>query len=91
MVDQELLDILVCPETKQPVVLADRALVERLNAAIGEGAVVNRGGDPVEERIDEGLVREDRAFLYPVRDGIPIMLIDEAISLKHLPSAESGD
>ena len=91
MLDQELLDILVCPETKQPLSLADRALVQRLNAAIGEGTVVNRGGDALEESIEEGLVREDRAFLYPVRDGIPIMLIDEAISLEHLQSAESGD
>ena len=91
MVDQELLDILVCPDTKQPVFLAEPALVERLNAAIGEGAVVNRGGDAVEESIEEGLVREDRAFLYPVRDGIPIMLIDEANSLERMPAAESSD
>lgn len=91
MLDQELLDILVCPETKQPLFLADSALVQRLNAAIGEGTVVNRGGEALVESIEEGLVREDRAFLYPVRDGIPIMLIDEAISLEHVPSGESGD
>ena len=86
-----MLDILVCPESKQAVFLADRALVESLNAAIGEGTVVTRGGDAVDESIEEGLVREDRAFLYRVRDGIPIMLIDEAISLEQVPSAESGD
>ena len=51
---------------------------------------MNRGGAALAESIEEGLVREDRAFLYPVRDGIPIMHIDEAISLEHMPSAESG-
>ncbi len=35
--------------------------------------------------IDEGLVREDAKILYPVREDIPIMLIDEAIELGKLP------
>ena len=30
MVDQSLLDILVCPETKQPLSVADTALLDRL-------------------------------------------------------------
>jgi uncharacterized protein len=81
MVDQELLDILVCPETKQPVRLAEEALLARLNAAIAKGGVLNRGGQPVADPVLEGLVREDGGFLYPVRDDIPVMLIDEAIPL----------
>jgi uncharacterized protein YbaR (Trm112 family) len=82
MVDQELLDILVCPETKQPVRLADAALLSGLNDAIASGKVLNRGGKPVTESVLEGLVREDGLFIYPVRDDIPIMLIDEAIALQ---------
>jgi uncharacterized protein YbaR (Trm112 family) len=78
MVDQELLDILVCPETRQRVRLADEATLSRLNAAIAGGAVRNRGNQPVTEPVPEGLVREDGLLLYPVRDDIPIMLIDEA-------------
>ena len=81
MVDQELLDILVCPETKQPVRLADAALLARVNGAITSGTMVNRGGKPVSETVSEGLVREDGEFLYPVRDDIPVMLIDEALPL----------
>ena len=42
----------------------------------------NRGGELVTEPVREGLVREDGLFLYPVRDDIPIMLIDEAIPLE---------
>ena len=80
-VDQELLDILVCPETKQPVRRAGSDLVDLLNRAIDAGTVKTRGGSQVEERIEEGLVREDERVLYPVRDAIPIMLIDEAIPL----------
>jgi uncharacterized protein YbaR (Trm112 family) len=84
MVDQELLDILVCPETKQPVRLADGALLSRVNEAIASGTMMNRGGQPVSEAVSEGLVREDGKILYPVRDDIPVMLIDEALPLDRL-------
>ena len=81
MIDPELLEILACPETKEPVSPAPPELIERLNAAIRAGRVVNRGGEAVKEPVDGGLVRADRRFLYPIRDEIPIMLIEEAIPL----------
>ena len=81
MVDPELLQILVCPENKQSLREADAALVGRLNADIAKGRVRNRAGEVVREPLDGGLVREDGKFVYPVREGIPIMLIDEAIAL----------
>lgn len=82
MIDRELLEILVCPETKQPVRLAESELVERVNARIGAGEAVTRSGARVEEAVSGGLVREDGMVFYPVRDDIPIMLIDEAILLE---------
>jgi uncharacterized protein YbaR (Trm112 family) len=82
MIDPELLEILVCPETKVPVRVADPALLERLNAAIREGRVINGGGKTVTEQLEAGLVRADGRVLYPVREGIPIMLIDEAIPVE---------
>ncbi len=81
MIDQELLDILVCPEDKTPVEPADDALVAKVNAVIEAGKLKNRAGEVVEEKIDGGLVREDRAYMYAIRDDIPVMLIDEAIPL----------
>lgn len=81
MVDAELLAILVCPDDKTPVTLADAATLDALNARITAGGFKNRGGQPVTEPVTEGLVREDGRYLYPVRDDIPVMLIDEALPL----------
>lgn len=81
MIDPELLKIMCCPETHQPIELADATLVAKLNEQIAAGQLKNRGGQPVKERIDGGLIRTDKKFLYPIRQDIPIMLIDEAIPL----------
>ena len=82
--DKELLDMLCCPETKQDVSLADPALIASLNREIEAGRLKNRGGEMVKENLDSGLIRAARKILYPVREDIPIMLIDEAISLDGL-------
>ncbi len=84
MLDPELLKILVCPETKEPVHLAEPDLVERVNQAIEAGTLANRGGERVTSRVEAALVREDGRILYPVRDGIPVMLIDESMFLDSL-------
>ena len=81
MIDPELLKIMCCPETHQPIALAEPSLIEKLNTQIAAGQLKNRGGQPVKEKIDGGLVREDKKFLYPIRQSIPVMLIDEAIAL----------
>lgn len=81
MIDPKLLEILCCPETKEDVALADAELIGRINQGISQGSVKNRRGVQVTERIDGGLVRKDGKYLYPIRQDIPIMLIDEALPL----------
>ena len=79
--DPELLAILVCPETKQPLSVADADLLDRVNAAVAAGGTTTRGGEEIGEPVTEGLLRDDGQVLYPVRQGIPIMLIDESIEV----------
>jgi uncharacterized protein YbaR (Trm112 family) len=80
-VSEELLEILVCPETKQPVKPAGADVLERLAGAASAGTLRNRGGEKVASAPSEGLVREDGKILYPVEDDIPVMLIEESIEL----------
>jgi uncharacterized protein YbaR (Trm112 family) len=81
MISDKLLNILACPETKQPIRLADNEILSKINNLIATKSIKNRKGELVEQQIDSLLVREDGKFGYVVRDDIPIMLIDEAIGL----------
>ena len=84
MVDASLVAIMVCPETHQPLTLADDATVQKVNAAITAGTLKNRDGEAVTEPIEAAQNREDGAYLYVVRDSIPVMLIGEAVALASL-------
>ena len=81
MIDAELLKILCCPETHQELRVAEPVLLEKLNQQITAGRLNNRAGQPVREKLDGGLLRADGKFLYPIRQHIPVMLVDEAIPL----------
>ena len=80
-IEPSLLDLLVCPESREKLSLADEALVAAVNVAIGTGQVKSRAGRLVEGPVDAGLVRPDRKFLYGIREDIPNLLIDDAIPL----------
>jgi len=84
MIDDQLLQIVVCPRDRQPLLRADAALVASVNEAIGRRRIKNSGGERVEKPLDGGLLREDRKLLYPVVGGIPVLLADEAIPLDQL-------
>ncbi len=79
MIAKDLLAILCCPETKQDIRLLEPTVVEELNHRIEKGELKTKGGQSVTEKIDGGLLRNDGTVVYPIRDQIPIMLIEEGI------------
>ena len=80
-VDPELVEILVCPDTKLNVNLAPAETVEKINLAIKENIVLNVDGQSIKEPLQDGLLREDDKIIYPVRDCIPVMLVGEGIPM----------
>jgi uncharacterized protein YbaR (Trm112 family) len=84
MLPTELFAILRCPDDRSTLTPATSADVDRINAAIRRGRLVNRAGKLVERPLDGGLVRADGAFLYPILDQIPVLLLGDAIPMDQL-------
>ncbi len=78
MIAPDLLEILRCPETRQTLALASAETLAGLNARL---PLANRAGEQIHTPILAGLVRLDQTLLYPIRDGIPILLVEESIFL----------
>lgn len=84
MLDPELLALLVCPETHQDLLLANPGEIRLLNEAIRAGHVRTAGGNPVNQSVEGALIRSDRSIAYPIRDGIPVMLVAEGLLIPEL-------
>lgn len=82
MVEKDLLELIQCPESRQPLREAPPELLARLNARQARGELRNRAGTAVAAPLAGGLVREDGRVLYPVLDGIPMLLLEEAITIE---------
>ena len=78
-VDGKLLEILCCPVSRTPLTRLQAAKLERLNREIGDGKARYIGGEIVETTLEEALVTEDGKVIYPVADGIPVLLEEQGI------------
>jgi len=78
---EALLEQIRCPESHSDLTLAPQELVERINAEIAAGRCRKMSGALVEEALEVAVLRAEGDRIYPVRQGIPILLVDEAISV----------
>jgi uncharacterized protein YbaR (Trm112 family) len=78
--DRKLLDLLVCPTTRQPLQMLDGRGLQALNAAIASGGIVRGDGGAQADALGEALVTRDRKTVYRIDDGIPVLLAEEAIA-----------
>jgi uncharacterized protein YbaR (Trm112 family) len=82
--EKRLLNILRCPVTHKGLSLAGRDTLGRVNAAIEAGKLSNRDGQTLAETLPEALVTDDSKLLYPIANGIPVLLEGESVSLEQL-------
>jgi uncharacterized protein YbaR (Trm112 family) len=88
--DRKLLDILVCPASRQPLAVLEKAALEALNRAIATGGVARIDGTPQSEALREALVTRDRKTVYRVDDGIPVLLVEEGMATSQVPEFPSA-
>jgi uncharacterized protein YbaR (Trm112 family) len=78
-VDGKLLEIICCPVSRTPLTRLEASRLERLNREIEAGKARFIGGDPVDKPLEEALVTEDGKVIYPVNEGIPVLLEERGI------------
>ncbi len=78
--DRKLLDLLCSPDTRQPLALLEPRALDVLNQAIANGQVARGDGSPQREPLRQALVTRDRKQVYRVDDGIPVLLVEEALA-----------
>ncbi|MCG8584645.1 MAG: hypothetical protein MI757_08040 [Pirellulales bacterium] len=84
MGDPHTLETLVCPDTRGQLSMVPDTMISRINSLVAREQVVTRSGTTVTEPLSGGLLREDGELLYPIVDGIPKMIADEAIPMEQL-------
>ena len=87
-IDPALLDIVCCPVTHLPLERLSESELARLNRLIEQHKIRNRDGEVVETALELALVTRDGRLAYPVRDGIPMLLEEQGISLVQIEHAE---
>ncbi|MEM7782731.1 MAG: hypothetical protein AAF623_05200 [Planctomycetota bacterium] len=85
----QVLDLIRCPVTKSALTEADAAEISEINSAIDARQVFNRLGQAESQKIDGGYFNEDRSLLLPVRDGIIILVSDQALVVNSTDKSDS--
>ena len=81
MLDEDLLKLLADPKSHEALRYATGEELTKLNAAVASGSLKNQGGNVVKDPLKEALVAPKSQRAYAIREGIPVLLFEEALPL----------
>ena len=79
--DESFLSLLRCPRTGGELRLAPAEELAEYNDGVREGSLNNAAGRKITQAMEGALVSECGRWLYPVHEGIPVLLVEEAVPL----------
>jgi len=82
--DRKLLDFICCPVTRSPLELLPERELTQLNELIASKRIRNREDTVIETPLTEALVTRSGKLIYPIRDGVPLLLEEEGMALQQL-------
>jgi len=72
--NQELLDSLCCPVTRQPLKALEPHQLALINRQVEQKAVSTADGQAIDRPLEAGYITRDGATIYRVEDGVIVML-----------------
>lgn len=85
-INRKLLEILVCPVTKQPLLALTQTRLDMLNQLVTQGNLHTLDGNKVCHPLQQALVTKNGTTIYRVEGDVPIMLEEQSI-----PCAQIAD
>ncbi len=82
--NKRLLSVLCCPVTHKGLSVVRADQLKKINTAISAGRLANRDGAILSESLKEALVTDDGKIMYPINDGIPVLLEGASVALNQL-------
>jgi len=79
-VEDAFLSLLRCPRTGAELAPAAAGTLAALNELARKGELANASGQRVAEPLEAALASACGRWLYPVREGIPLLLAEEALA-----------
>jgi len=78
-----------CPVTKRPLDTLPADSLNTLNERIQAREIVDNGGRIIDAPLDDALITDTGSVIYPVTDGVPVLLEIEGIASAQINAPDS--